>query len=86
MYGKVVPYLWLVEQLLYFQVLTILQCTICQFTCFQNQLCINWIRLGEHFSGKGEAQKKYHLVKWEIICKSKKKGWSRDQGFKTVEY
>jgi hypothetical protein len=32
------------------------------------------MRSGELSFGKEEGQKKYHLIEWEKICKSKKKG------------
>ena len=43
-------------------------------------------KLGELFSWQGGgAKKRYHLIKWEIICKSKKKGGPGIKKFKENE-
>ena len=46
----------------------------CQFICYPNLPSILWIALeGSFFWQGGGIKKKYHLIKWEKICKNKKK-------------
>ena len=71
--GREAPYPWLRGLLWLIQAFQVPSFITCLFTCYQQQPLRHWISKEEDSSGKAIAWKKYHLVKWEKVCRSKKK-------------